>query len=72
MVIRYAMLGLALFITGMVGWQTYGWLYPVKPNLKLVFHARVGEDTCEVTGAHGLVKHAQSGEALGVGPALLA
>ena len=41
---RYAMVTLALMITAAVGWQAYGWLYPVPSNLKLVFHARVGDD----------------------------
>lgn len=44
MVRRYLMLATALLVTGLVGWQAYRWLYPFKPNIKLAFHARVGED----------------------------
>ena len=41
---RCVMVALALVVTAVVGWQGYGWLYPVPSNLKLVFHARVGDD----------------------------
>lgn len=44
MIQRYVMFAVALVISGLVGWLAYGWLYPVKANIKLAFKARVGED----------------------------
>ena len=32
---RYLMVGVALIVSGLVGWQAYGWLNPPKSGVSL-------------------------------------